>query len=31
MRRFAHWVPLAVFALVLVTMLVSCGGKGGGY
>jgi hypothetical protein len=31
MKRVAHLVPLAVLALALVTMLVACGGKGGGY
>ena len=28
MTRIAHVVPVAVLALVVVTMLVACGGKG---
>jgi len=31
MTRIAHLVPVAVLVLVVVTMLVACGGKGGGY
>ncbi len=31
MKRVAHLWPFAVLALVLVTTLVACGGKGGGY
>jgi hypothetical protein len=31
MVRFAHLVPIAMLALVVATMLVACGGKGGGY
>lgn len=31
MTRIAQWVPVAVLALVVVTMLVACGGKGSGY
>jgi hypothetical protein len=31
MTRVALLVPVVVLALVVVTMLVACGGKGGGY
>jgi predicted small lipoprotein YifL len=31
MRRIAQLMPVAVLALVVLTMLVACGGKGGGY
>jgi hypothetical protein len=31
MTRIAHLVPLAVLALIVIAMLVACGGKGGGY
>jgi predicted small lipoprotein YifL len=31
MTRIAHLMPVAVLALVVVTTLVACGGKGGGY
>jgi hypothetical protein len=28
MTRIAHLVPVAILALVVLTMLVACGGKG---
>jgi hypothetical protein len=31
MARIAHLLPVVMLALVVVTMLVACGGKGGGY
>ena len=31
MARIARFVSVALFALVVVTTLVACGGKGGGY
>jgi len=31
MPRIAHLMPVALLALVVVTVLVACGGKGGGY
>jgi len=31
MARIVHLVPVALLALVVVTTLVACGGKGGGY
>jgi predicted small lipoprotein YifL len=31
MTRIARFIPVALLALVVVTMLVACGGKGGGY
>ena len=31
MTRIAPLVPLVLLALVVVTMLVACGGKGSGY
>ena len=31
MARIAHLLPVALVALVVVTVLVACGGKGGGY
>jgi hypothetical protein len=31
MSRITHVLPVALLALVVVTMLVACGGKGGGY
>jgi hypothetical protein len=31
MTRMARLLPVAVLALIVVTMLVACGGKGGGY
>jgi hypothetical protein len=31
MTRIAHLLPVVLVALVVVTVLVACGGKGGGY
>ncbi len=31
MTRMPRLLPVAVLALIVVTMLVACGGKGGGY